>query len=132
MLRRIDHVGIVVKNLDEATTFLSDVFHLEMVKSVDDPDRRLKAAFFRCGDINLEVLEPDDPAERARRLGPGSEARVEHIAIQVDDLGNTLESLMANGVQVNPRIPISVSGGLTTWTEAESSGGVIYQLIEKR
>src|SRR5207237_9826002 len=83
MLKRIDHVGIVVDDLESAGRLLRDVLGMTLVRSVEIPDRQLHAAFYRCGETNIELIQLDDPEARAKRLGNGA-ARLEHSAIEVD------------------------------------------------
>ena len=129
----IEHVGIVVDNVMEAKAFLGDVLGLEFHREVDLPNRGVKAAFFRSGSIQVEVIECVDPDLREGRLGPpGTRARIEHIAILVDDLNGHLDALKAKGVRtVPPDPPYTVTPG-RTWvmTDPGTTGGVMYQIIE--
>ncbi len=128
MLKRIDHVGVIVDNLQEAQAFLEGM-GLEFDRDVAFPGR-LRGAFYRCGETQIEVIEVDDPDERAQRLG-SDKARVEHIAIEVDNLERTLQALSGLGVKPQQAEPIKIGANLNAWTVAESSDGVVYQLIEK-
>jgi len=128
VLKRIDHVGVIVDNLEDARRFLTDmgmVFDRDLVIP-----GRLRAAFYACGDTQIEIIEVDDPAERAERLGDGS-ARVEHIAFEVDSLSTTMEALRGLGVDTTFTEPTPVGANLNYWTKAETCDGVMYQLIEK-
>jgi methylmalonyl-CoA/ethylmalonyl-CoA epimerase len=91
---------------------------------------RLRAAFYACGETQIEVIEVDEPGERARRLGDGT-ARVEHIAFEVDSLSTTLQALRGLGVQTTTPDPMAVGANLNYWTTPETCDGVQYQLIEK-
>jgi methylmalonyl-CoA/ethylmalonyl-CoA epimerase len=83
-----------------------------------------------CGDVSIEVIEIRDQEARLARLGEHQQARIEHIAIEVDDLEATLRALEA--LAVRPKAPPRLSGGrLTFWTEPQSSDGVMYQFVEK-
>ncbi len=128
MLKRIDHVGVIVDNLEEAKRFLSDL-GLRFDRDLEVPGR-LRAAFYVCGDTQIEVIEIDEPAERAQRLGDSS-ARIEHIALEVDSLTTTLEALRGLGVTTTTADPMAVGANLNFWTKAETCDGVQYQLIEK-
>jgi methylmalonyl-CoA/ethylmalonyl-CoA epimerase len=127
VLKRIDHVGVVVDNLDEARRFLAGI-GLRHDRDLDVPGR-LKASFYTCGEIEIEVLEIIEPAERSRRLGEAP-ARIEHIAIEVDSLANALSRLATLGVRMQTDAPVRLDKGLNYWTVAETCDGVIYQLIE--
>lgn len=128
VLKRIDHVGLIVDNLDEAKRFLSEL-GLRFDRDLQIPDR-LRAAFYACGETQLEVIEIDDPAERAQRLGEAT-ARIEHVAFEVDSLATTLEALRGLGVETTTSDPLAVGANLNFWTKPETCDGVQYQLIEK-
>ena len=57
MLKRIDHVGIVVDDLESAGRLLRDVLGMTLVRSVEIPERQLHAAFYRCGETNIELIQ---------------------------------------------------------------------------
>ena len=128
MLKRIDHVGVIVDDLDEAKGFLSNM-GLRFDRDLVLPGR-LRAAFYACGDTQIEVIEIDEPGERAQRLGD-STARIEHVAFEVDSLSTTLRALGGLGVETTTADPMVVGANLNYWTKAETSDGVQYQLIEK-
>lgn len=124
---RIDHIGIVVDDLDEAVAFLRDVLGLEEGDHVDRAD--LRTVFFACGSAEIEAIEILDPERRAQRLGEGP-ARIDHIAIEVSNLDDTFEALEQNGVQ--PKGPPQQAERYRAfWTTPESSDGVSYQFVER-
>lgn len=126
-LNRIDHIGVVVDNIEEATALLRQGFGLEAGPTTQRED--LCTAFFRCGDVSIEVIEIKDSEARRVRLGEHQRARIDHIAIEVDDLDTTLRALEALGVR--PKAPPRLSGDrLTFWAEPDSSDGVMYQFVE--
>jgi methylmalonyl-CoA/ethylmalonyl-CoA epimerase len=125
-LRRIDHVGVIVDDLDDAARLLGEGFGLERTSVVDRDDLRL--AFFRCGDVSIEVIEPLEPELRRRRLGEGARARIEHIAFEVADLERALAALGALGVE--PNAPPLRSGARTMfWTDPATSDGMMFQFV---
>ena len=128
MLKRIDHVGVIVDDLEEAKRFLADM-GLRFDRDLVMPGR-LRAAFYACGDTQIEVIEIDDPTERAQRLGDGR-ARMEHIAFEVDSLSTTLQALRGLGVDTTTADAVAVGANLNYWTKADTCDGVQYQLIEK-
>jgi methylmalonyl-CoA/ethylmalonyl-CoA epimerase len=128
VLKRIDHVGVIVDDLAQAKSFLADM-GLRFDRDLVVPGR-LRAAFFACGETQIEVIEVDEPGERARRLGDDT-ARIEHVAFEVDSLSTTLQALRGLGVQTTTADPMAVGANLNYWTTAETCDGVQYQLIEK-
>ncbi len=129
MIKRIDHIGVVVDDLAEARRWLTEVFGLPLRRSGELAEGRIRTEFYACGDVDIEVLEIGDPEARRRRLGTGK-ARIEHIAVEVDNLGTALARLASFGVRTTSPEPRRVGNRLNMWTVEETSGGISYQLIE--
>lgn len=124
-LRRIDHVGVIVDNLEDACELLEHGLGLEPQETIARDD--LRAAFFACGETRIEVIEIIDADARQQRLGDAP-ARIEHIALLADDLSETLDALAALGIQ--PNAPPRPSGkNLTFWTDPATSDDVMFQFI---
>ena len=131
MMRRIDHVGVIVNDLAEARRWLAEVFGLPLRRTVELTDGRIRGEFYSCGDVDIEVLEIGDPEMRSRRLGDGKQARIEHIAVEVDDLGKTLARLAVHGVRTTSPEPRRTGNRLNVWTVEETTGGISYQLFQQ-
>lgn len=137
MLNGIDHVGVVVDNLEEAETFLSSVLQLKLDRKLDMPEKGLRAAYYSCGAASIEVIEVLDPEARRRRLGEGSKARIEHVAIRVDDLHEEAQRLSRLGVRLwgsadpheGTADPVMVGDTLNLWTDPDTCDGVSYQIV---
>ncbi len=130
MLKRIDHIGIIVEDLDSARKFVESL-GMELERAAEVPERNVKLAFYRCGDGRIELIEPTTEEARKRRLGEGARARIEHIGVEVDDIARTMEAIRGLGVQLTADQPIAVGPNLNAWTQPESSEGVQYQLVER-
>ena len=128
MLKRLDHVGVIVDNLDEASRFLAGM-GMQHDRDLEVPGR-LRASFYSCGDAKVEVIEITEPGERAQRLG-SEKARIEHIALEVDDLTTTVQALSGLGVKTQTADPIRVGTNLNFWTVADTCDGVVYQLMQR-
>jgi methylmalonyl-CoA/ethylmalonyl-CoA epimerase len=130
MLKRIDHIGVVVEDLASSRQFLESL-GLELELAEDRPARNVKVAFYRCGDGVIELIEPTSDELRRRRLGEGARARIEHIAFEVDDITTAMRTLRGLGVQLTSALPVPIGKHLNAFTEAGTSAGVQYQLVEK-
>jgi methylmalonyl-CoA/ethylmalonyl-CoA epimerase len=129
-LKRIDHVGVIVDDLDRLSRLLGEVLGLELVRTLEDPERGLRARFFRCGDADIELVQLDDAEARASRLGD-AQARVEHIAIEVDDLAMAAGELALRGVRMTAVEPLRIGRTSSYFTEPASSGGVMLQFLQR-
>jgi methylmalonyl-CoA/ethylmalonyl-CoA epimerase len=123
---RIDHIGIIVDDLADAERLLGEGFGLERTTTAERDD--LKLAFFKCGDVSIEVIEMLDPDLRRERLGEGARARIEHIAFEVPDLERALTALAALGIE--PNAPPLRSGARTMiWTDPATSDDIMFQFV---
>jgi catechol 2,3-dioxygenase-like lactoylglutathione lyase family enzyme len=123
-LRRLDHVGIVVADLDAHTRQL-EAMGLTLGRS-SETDLSV-ARYYSCGDASVELIEARGEASRTERLGEAA-ARIEHIAFEVDDLEEVRDLLRSRGVEVTWP-PYRSGPNLMIWTEAATSGGVQYQFL---
>jgi methylmalonyl-CoA/ethylmalonyl-CoA epimerase len=129
VLKRIDHIGVIVTDLASARVFLEGM-GMRLERELDLPERAVKSAFYRCGDGMIEIIEPTTDEARRRRLGEDNRARIEHIAIEVDSIALTLEAVRRLGVEMTTDSPVPVGPNLNVWTRPETSEGVQYQLLE--
>jgi methylmalonyl-CoA/ethylmalonyl-CoA epimerase len=131
MLKRIDHIGVVVEDLAAARKFLESL-GMELDRELELPQKSLRAAFYRAGDgAQIEIIELTTDEARRQRLGDGNRARIEHIAIEVDDISGTLAAIRGLGVDIDSDAPVPVGKNLNVWTLPETSEGVQYQFLEK-
>ena len=127
-MKRIDHVGVIVADFEEASRLLTDDLGLPRADGTTNPG--IRTAFFRCGDASIEIIEVLDPESRRVRLGEGAKARIEHIAIEVDDLELVLKTLERLGIR-SKAPPRRSRDYLTFWTDAETSGGIGFQFLSR-
>ena len=117
-LKRVDHIGIAVKDLDEAVKFYETAIGLKAVGFETVEEQKVKVAFLPCGDSELELLEstePDGPIARfIEKNGPG----IQHIAIRVDDIDKALEELKSRGAEGEGRPPYRPDSPLRRWRRA--------------
>ena len=130
-LKRVDHVGIAVKNLDEAVKFYESLgFKASGYEVV--AEQKVKVAFLPCGDSELELLEstePDGPIARfIEKNGPG----IQHVAIRVDDIEKALEELKEKGVRLIDQTPRYGAGNARiAFVHPKATGGVLLELTQR-
>ncbi len=129
--RRVDHIGVIVADLDDQKRWLGSVLGLPVTREIDSPQMKLKAIFYRCGDVDIEIIQLTDAEARRHRLGESNRARIEHIAIEVADVQAVMETLAPLGVRTTGPAPRRTGDRLSVWTVAETTGGVSYQFTQR-
>jgi methylmalonyl-CoA/ethylmalonyl-CoA epimerase len=132
-LRKIDHVGIAVPDLDAAIAFYRDTFGIVSVHEEVNEEQGVREAMLRVGDgeTQLQLLAPLSPestiAKFLDRSGPG----IQQLAYTVDDLDSTSEGLRAKGVRLlydEPRP--GTAGSRVNFVHPKDAGGVLVELVE--
>jgi catechol 2,3-dioxygenase-like lactoylglutathione lyase family enzyme len=117
----IEHVGVEVDDLDAIVGFLESTFGLAVDRRVDIP-HRLRAAFLHWGGLTVELIER---AGAARGKPP---ARIDHLAVRVDDLQAEAERLRAAGVSTETPAVVELGGRPTIFVDG-SAHGIRLQLV---
>jgi methylmalonyl-CoA/ethylmalonyl-CoA epimerase len=97
LLKKINHVGIVVKNLQEALNAYSGCLGIKVEKIAEIPDIQLKIGVLKMGEVEVELLEYGNPelpiAKSLRADRPG----LNHICYEVEAFDKTMEKMKENG-----------------------------------
>ncbi len=131
-IRRMDHLAVVVADLDEALTFWRDALGLPVAEIAAVPQEHSAIAFLPLENGEIELVQPtNDESGIARYLakrGPG----MHHICLEVDDLDGMLARLKARGVElINPEPVTKPNGVRYAFVHPKSAFGVLVELYEK-
>ena len=132
MLKKLEHVGIAVADLDEAVGMYRTALGMEPDEIVDVPERGMRIAFFTLGEIQLELLastrEDSNIARFLETRGPG----MHHLAFLVDDVADALERLREQGVRLIDEQPKRGGrGNRIAFLHPKALGGVLVELCEE-
>ncbi|MGA9115966.1 MAG: methylmalonyl-CoA epimerase [Bacteroidota bacterium] len=126
---RIEHIGIAVRDLASAIRFYEEALGLECYAVEEVPDQKVRTAFFRCGEVKIELLETTDPGgpigKFIERRGEG----IHHVAYAVPDLEEALRRMNAMGVRLIDAVPRRGAEGLQiAFLHPGSTAGVLTEL----
>jgi methylmalonyl-CoA/ethylmalonyl-CoA epimerase len=130
-IKRIDHVAIVVGDIDAALGFWRDSLGLPLTHVEDVPDQEAVVAFLPSGDSEIELVKPTSGGTGIARFlanrGPG----MHHICFEVSDLQGCLDELRDSGVRLINQEPIvGTAGKRIAFVHPESTHGVLVELYE--
>jgi len=98
MIKKINHIGIAVNNIEEAVKLYTDVLGLKLKDVEVVADQKVKTAIIPVGESKIELLESTDPegviAKYIERRGEG----IHHLALEVSNLQDCLDTLTKQGV----------------------------------
>ena len=130
---KIDHLGIATKEINEALKFWRDALGLENIHTEEVVEQKVLTAMLPLGDTRIELLEPtaeDSPvAKFLEKRGAG----VHHIAVQVENIEESLAKLKSQGVRLIDETPKTGAGGcLIAFVHPSSTNGVLLELVQKQ
>jgi methylmalonyl-CoA/ethylmalonyl-CoA epimerase len=132
-LTDIDHVGIAVRDLDQAVATYERLLGVAPAHRERVEDQGVEEVLFGVGASFIQLLGalgPDTPMGRSlERRGPG----VHHVAYRVDDIEGALEHLRAEGARLVHEAPRPGSRNtLIAFVHPASMGGVLVELVQER
>lgn len=133
MIKKIDHIGIAVKSLEEALPFYTEVLKLELKGIEEVESEGVKVAFLKVGESKIELLEPlSDESAIAKHIEKRGEG-IHHIALGVDSIQGRIEEIKAKGIKmINEEAKSGGGGALVAFMHPKSTGKVLYELCEKK
>ncbi len=128
----IEHIGIAVKDMDEAIKYYEEVLNLECYAVEEVKDQKVRTAFFKLGETKIELLEstaPDGPiAKFIEKKGQG----IHHIALAMTDVKEALRDAESKGVNLIDQTPRKGAEGLEIgFLHPKSTLGVLTEFCGK-
>lgn len=128
MIRKIDHIGIAVADIEAALRIHRDTLRLELDQVEEVPSQRLMSYHMRCGESHLELLTPTDPESVMARFldkkGPG----IHHIALAVDDFDAERARLVDAGLEPIGEPSIGANGKRIQFFHPRTTGGILLEI----
>jgi methylmalonyl-CoA/ethylmalonyl-CoA epimerase len=130
-IKRIDHVAIVISDIETALAFWKDALGMDLSHIEDVPAEKSQVAFLPAGDSEIELVLPTSSdtglARYLEKRGPG----MHHICLEVDDLDAMLTQLKNKGIQLINEEPVYGSNGKKyAFIHPKSASGVMVELYE--
>ncbi|MGI6083599.1 MAG: VOC family protein [Limnochordia bacterium] len=104
MISKVEHIGIMVSDLDRSIAFYRDVLGLELIERLKNNTAEI--AFFKVGDVEIELVAGSSaPYEKTDGI-------VNHLTFTVTDLDAALQMLKDKGVELINSEPVPIWGGM--------------------
>lgn len=134
MPRRIDHVAIIVRNIEQALQFYRDTLGIEPSVIKEVPTEQVRIAFLPLGGPQGSEIELVEPLNANSSLAKFLEKRGEglhHICLEVDDIDASLQEMQEKGAPVLDTQPRVAAEGSAIFLHPKGTNGVLLELIEK-
>ena len=131
MVKKIDHIAIVVKDADEALKVYSEMFGFKLVEEMGGPGGEFKAVLVKAGDITLEFLQPltnqGSFAKFLKERGGG----LHHVSFETNNIKQDLKKLKAQGRKLINEEPMSLPGAKIAFVHPDAAENVLIELVQR-
>jgi len=130
MLKKIHHVGIVVRSLEEAYRFYRDTLGLPVHKEATVEDQGVRAALLTIGNSEIELLEPINESGGVAKFLEKRGEGLHHICFETDDIAAELEQTKQKGIAVIDQKPRVGLAGMICFLHPKANHGVLIEYAQ--
>lgn len=128
-IKRIAHLGIAVKDLDEALMFFTKGLPLELTHTEDYQGMRI--GFVPVGDSSMELLQDVSGSSAIRKFLDKNGEGIHHIAFEVDDIHQAVAELKDKGIKLIDETPREGAHGMTiAFMHPKATHGILMELVQ--
>lgn len=133
MIKKIDHLGVAVRSLDEAIPLYEKAFGLKCEKREAVASQKVKTAFFSVGEVHIELLEPTDPESPIAKFIEKNGEGIHHVAFGTDDISGQLAQAKGAGVRLIHEEPFEgAANKLVAFLHPKSTRGVLTEFCMEK
>ena len=133
-ISHIEHLGIAVQSIEEALPYFKEVLGLECYAVEVVEDQKVRTAFFKVGEVKIELLEPTSPESTIAKFieKNGGRGGVHHVAFNVENVADALAECEAAGIQLIDKAPRKGAENLMiAFLHPKSTKGVLTELCQQ-
>ena len=131
-LPTIDHIGVIVDDLEEAQATFQKILGVEPSLIKDLPEAGLRIARFEAANVAVELVEYSDDGNGFGRQVMGSETGLNHLSFRVDTLSDSLSQMASLGLKPQKGFPRQGSTGPVVFFEKEPNTGLLLEINQHR
>jgi len=134
MPRRIDHIAIIVRSIEQALAFYRDTLGIMPGEIKDVPTEQVRIAFLPMGGpggSEIELIEPTTSNASLRKFLEKRGEGLHHICLEVENIDATLQEMQAKGALVLDEQPRIAAEGRAIFLHPRGTHGVLLELLEK-
>ena len=130
MPTKINHIAIVVEDIDKALEVYRDAMGLHLENIAEEPAEAVKAAYLPTATGEIELIQPTTSdsgvAQYLAKKGEG----LHHICLEVDSIEATIRQMTGQGMQVLGEVRTNKRGDKYIFVHPKSAHGVLIELYE--
>lgn len=130
MIKKIDHIAVVVKDLDKAAKAYADMFGFKVGEKREGPG--FISLFASLGDIKMEFFQPLNADNTFGKFLEKTGGGLHHISYVTDDIVKELKDLKAQGRKLQNEEPVQMPDAKIAFVHPSAAENVLIELIERK
>ena len=130
MLKKIDHVALVVKDIKEAVQNYTDMFGFKVVEEKEGPGGEFTGVMIENGPIRIELFQPLKPGSYMKFLeerGGG----LHHVSFQTDDIRAEMGNIKSQGKRLMSEEPMELPGAKVAFIHPSAAENTLIELVQR-
>jgi methylmalonyl-CoA/ethylmalonyl-CoA epimerase len=133
MIKKIEHIGIAVKNIKESNDLFRKLFGKEHYKVEEVKSEGVSTSFFMLGETKIELLEATNEGSAIAKFIEKKGEGIHHIAYEVDNIDNEMERLKNEGFElIHAQPKDGADNKRICFLHPKSTNGVLVELCEEK
>jgi methylmalonyl-CoA/ethylmalonyl-CoA epimerase len=130
LIKKFNHVGIAVKNLDRAVQFFEETYGAELVWRKKFNDLKLESAFISIGEAQFELSASLESQSVIDKFIESRGEGIHHVSLEVDQFDQVIEEIKAKGLRVISEA--DTEDFKAAFIHPQSSFGVLTEIIQPK
>ena len=131
-MKKIDHIGVAVKNLEASNDLFSKLFNRKPFHYETLETQQLNVSFFKLEDTKVELLEPISEKSTVHKFLQTKGEGIHHVAFEVDDIYAEMERLKNEGfLPLTEKPYVGALNKLVCFFHPKTTNGVLVELCQK-
>tara|TARA_B100000575_G_C22523240_1_gene338605 strand:- start:64 stop:468 length:405 start_codon:yes stop_codon:yes gene_type:complete len=132
-MKKVEHIGIAVKNLANANDLFGKLFRQSHYKIETVESEGVSTSFFQVGETKIEILEAKNENSAIAKFIEKRGEGIHHIAFQVEDIDFEMRRLQKEGFQLINESPIDgADNNRICFLHPKSTNGVLIELCQEK
>jgi len=128
MIKRINHVGIAVKNLDKAVEFFQETYGAKLVRREKLEDQKMESALISIAEAQFELLGSLEPQSLIDKFIESRGEGIHHVSLEVDQFDQVIKEIKAKGVKVISEA--DTENFKAAFIHPQSNFGVLTEIVQ--
>ena len=132
-MKKIEHIGIAVEDMEKAEKIFSTIFGKSAYKSEEVISESVKTTFFKIGESKIELVSATNADSSIAKFLTKNREGMHHIAFAVEDIKKEMERLKKEGIRLlNDSPKTGADNKLICFLHPKDTAGVLIELCQEK